>query len=54
MSASAPNASSGEGGGVGTLYTALRIFGVVVLILMLVSILYSGWIAIVNWNSISV
>lgn len=38
----------------GTLYTALRVLGLVVLALMLVSILYSGWIAIENWGSIRV
>ncbi len=36
------------------LYTALRVFGLVVLALMLVSIIYSGWIALENWGSIGV
>lgn len=36
------------------MYTALRILGIVVLLLMLVSIVYSGWIAIANWDAISV
>lgn len=36
------------------LYTALRILGIVVLVLMLVSIVYSGWIAVSNWSAISV
>lgn len=44
----------GESGTTGTLYTALRIFGLVVLALMLVSIVYSGWISIENWGSIEV
>ncbi len=35
-------------------YAALRIFGFVVLALMLVSIAYSGWIALVNWGDIGV
>lgn len=36
------------------LYTALRVLGLVVLVLMLVSIVYSGWIALENWGSIGV
>lgn len=36
------------------LYTALRIFGLVVLALMLVAILYAGWISLENWSSIGV
>ena len=36
------------------LYTALRALGLVVLALMLVSIIYSGWIALENWGSIGV
>lgn len=43
-----------ESGAPGTLYTALRALGVVVLALMLVAILYSVWIALENWGSISV
>lgn len=35
-------------------YQALRILGIVVLVLMLVSILYSGYIALENWGSIEV
>lgn len=54
MPSSAPATPPGEGGKSGALFSALRIFGAVVLLLMLVSIVYSGWIAIVNWNSISV
>ena len=35
-------------------YTALRILGIVVLVLMLVSIVYAGWISVSNWGAISV
>ena len=51
---SRPTAPAGETGVPGTLYTALRVFGLVVLALMLLTILYSGWIALENWGSISV
>ena len=50
----ASDAPPQEAGLPGTLYTALRVFGLVVLTLMLVSILYSGWIAIENWGDIRV
>lgn len=43
-----------EAGAFGTLFTALRALGLVVLALMLLSILYAGWIAVANWSSISV
>lgn len=36
------------------LYTALKILGIVVLVLMLVSIVYAGWISFINWGAISV
>ena len=36
------------------LYTALRGLGLVVLVLMLVSIVYAGWIALENWGVIGV
>lgn len=35
-------------------HTALRIFGYVVLLLMLVAIVYVIWISIINWSSIGV
>jgi hypothetical protein len=35
-------------------YTALRIFGFIMLVLMLASIFYSAWIALANWGEISV
>ena len=38
----------------GAAYTGLRLFGLLVLVLMLVSILYAGWISIENWSSIQV
>ncbi len=34
--------------------TALKIFSLVVLALMLVSIFYTGWISIANWSAIGV
>ena len=43
-----------DGGPIGPLYTALRVFGIVVLALMVLSIVYSGWIALENWGTISV
>jgi len=43
-----------EGGTASVLFTALRIFGLLVLALMLASILYSGWISLENWGTISV
>lgn len=48
------DASTQEAGFSGTLYKALRVFGIVVLALMLVAILYSGWIAFLNWGAIRV
>ncbi len=36
------------------LFTALRALGALVLVLMLASIGYAGWIALQNWGSISV
>lgn len=39
---------------ISTFYTSLRVLGFIVLALMLLSILYSGWIAIENWGSIRV
>ena len=36
------------------LYAVLRIAGLVVLVLMLVSIVYSLWIALENWHVIGV
>ena len=35
-------------------FVALRILGVVVLTLMVVTIVYAGWIAIDNWGTIRV
>ena len=52
MTTSTP--TTAEEGAVDPLYTALRVFGLVVLVLMLLTILYSGWIAIENWGSIRV
>ncbi len=48
------DAPTHEGGAFGAVYTALRALGLVVLALMLVAILYAGWIAVANWGSISV
>jgi len=36
------------------LFTALRVFGLVVLVLMLASIVYAGWIVLENGGSIGV
>lgn len=36
------------------LYTVLRIVGLVVLALMVVAIVYAGYIASANWNAIRV
>ncbi len=52
MTTSTPAAAEGEN--TPAVYTALRIFGLVVLVLMLVSIVYAGWIALENWGSIRV
>ena len=43
-----------EDGTVAVGYTALRAFGFVMLVLMLASIVYSLWIALVNWSEIRV
>lgn len=43
-----------DGGTAAPLYAGMKVFGVVVLLLMLVSILYAGWIALANWGSIAV
>lgn len=36
------------------LYSVLRVLAFVILISMLVSIVYSGWITLENWNAIGV
>lgn len=56
MTTSVPATSEGDGGRSlpDRLYTALRILGGVVLVLMLAAILYSAWIAFANWGYISV
>jgi hypothetical protein len=46
--------SSSDARSAGPSYAALRIFALVVLALMLISIVYSGWIAIENWGAIRV
>jgi len=51
---SASDAPAPGAGAHGALYTALRVLGIVVLLLMLLAILYSGWIALENWGSIRV
>jgi hypothetical protein len=33
-------------------YTALRVFGWVVLALMVLTVLYAGWLALTNWDAI--
>ena len=37
-----------------TLHTVLRLVGLLVIALMLVAIVYSGWISAVNWSEIGV
>ena len=39
---------------VGVFFNALRALGLVMLLLIVLSIVYAGWIAIVNWGDISV
>lgn len=39
---------------VGVFYNAVRVLGLVMLLLIALSIVYAGWIAIVNWGAISV
>lgn len=51
---SAADTPSQESGLPGTFYMALRVLGIVVLALMLLSMLYSGWIALENWGYIQV
>jgi hypothetical protein len=51
MSSSPPPADDGT---VALGYRALRIFGFVMLLLMLASIIYSSWIALANWGDIRV
>ena len=48
------DAPTHEGGAFGAVYTALRALGLVVLALMLLALLYSGWITVANWGHISV
>lgn len=50
---SAPSAAPDEGA-TSPLYIGLRVFGLVVLLLMLVSIVYAGWISVANWSEIGV
>ena len=52
MTASSPSAPPPKA--VSALYGALRALGYVMLLLILISILYSGWIAITNWGEIRV
>lgn len=55
MTPSMPTTSADASSGTpAALYTALRVLGLVVLVLMLASIAYAGWIALENWGSISV
>ncbi len=36
------------------IYQAVRVFGAVVLLLIVVAVLYSGWAMLANWGDISV
>ena len=51
MNAPLPPADDGT---VAAGYTALRVFGFLMLLLMLVSIVYACWIALANWGEIRV
>lgn len=52
MTTSTPAAP--EEGAPAPLYMALRVLGLVVLVLMLASMLYASWIALANWGDIGV
>jgi hypothetical protein len=41
-------------GTIGTLHAAFRAFAALVLVLMLLAVVYSGWISIVNWADVGV
>jgi hypothetical protein len=41
-------------GTVGTLHAVFRAVAALVLVLMLVAVVYSGWISIVNWADVGV
>ena len=43
-----------EDGTVAFGYSAVRIFGFVILLLMLAGIVYASWIALANWGEIRV
>jgi hypothetical protein len=52
MTATSSTALDYDNGGL--LYKGLRIFGYLMLALMVASIAYSAWIAITNWGAIGV
>lgn len=52
-SSSPGHAASGKDT-VDVFYNALRALGLVMLLLIVLSIVYAGWIAIVNWGDINV
>jgi hypothetical protein len=55
MTSSTPTPSQeSEERNVSLLYTSLRVFGLLVLVLMLASIAYSVWITLENWTVIGV
>ncbi|HSK20928.1 MAG TPA: hypothetical protein VK912_17365 [Longimicrobiales bacterium] len=54
MQSSSPGHAGSRKDTVGVFYNALRGLGLVMLLLILLSIVYAGWIAIVNWGDISV
>lgn len=53
QSPSTGHAGSGKDS-VGVFYNALRALGLVMLLLIVLSIVYAGWIAAVNWGDINV
>lgn len=54
MQSSTPGLAASGKDTVGVFYNALRALGLVMLLLIMLSIVYAGWIAIVNWGDISV
>lgn len=55
MTTSAPiKPSPPAAGGVNPLFVVFRVFAFVVLISMLATMIYSGWVALENWGAIRV
>ncbi len=54
MHASSPGQAGSGKDTIGVFFTALRGLGYVMLLLILLSIAYASWIAILNWDQIKV